>query len=111
MSKTISNVPIKHVIPGPTQVLVRQYDANQTEGGLHLPEVAQAVIHVAEKVGEDVKHVKEGDIVLLYGAAQIAGLAQVKELCALIPGDAIGGVIRGYDWRTAALGTKKRALQ
>lgn len=101
-AKTITSVPIKHVLPAPDMVLVRQHTTDETDGGLHLPERAKEVVHVAVKVGEEVKHVQEGDIVLLHGAADISALPQVKELCAIIPGDAIGGVIRRYDWKATA---------
>lgn len=99
MAKTIANVPLKHCLPMRDHVLVRQYDANKTESGLHLPEVAQAVIHVAEKVGEGVELVQEGDIVIIGVSGTMAALPQLKEMCALIHKDHIAGVLRGYDWR------------
>ena len=104
MARTIENVPVKHCLPMPGFVLVQQFDANETEAGLHLPATANAVIHIAKKVGEDVELVQEGDIVIIAATGVMAGLPQLKEMCALIHKDHISGVIRGYDWRAARKG-------
>ena len=101
MSRTIKDVPIKHVLPTEDYVLVQQYDANMSAGGLHLPERAKVVVHVARKVGSNVKNVKEGDLVILGTDRAAVAVHEVSGPAALVPGDAIAGVIRGFDWETA----------
>lgn len=104
MARVLANVPLKHVLPAPDEVLVRRFDTSETAAGLHLPDAAAEFVYVAQKVGADVKHVQEGDVVLCR-AYRAAILPYTKEPCAFVPGDEITGVIRGYDWR-AEVGPK-----
>lgn len=107
---TLKNVPIKHLKPGPDHVLVEQFDTTHTESGLQLPDMAKIIVHVAKKVGESVTHVQVGDIVILRDYGSITYVSEVKGPCALVPGGAIVGVIRGYDWKSVAYGQAREGI-
>lgn len=107
---TLKNVPIKHLHPAPDMVLVEQHDTTQTESGIQLPDVAKLVVHVAKKVGSNIKHVEPGDVVILRDYGSVTYVHEVKGPCALVPGGAIVGVIRGYDWKSVAYGQARQAI-
>jgi len=101
MAKSLSNVPLKNVVPGPEYVLVQQFDSHMSAGGLHLPDRAKVVVHIAKAVGSKVKHVQVGDIVITAQDRALVAIPEVGGNVALVPGDVIAAVIRGYNWRDA----------
>src|SRR5690606_30093069 len=103
MARTIRNVPVKHLQPAPGFVLVTQYDTTELGSGIVMPDTAKVVVQVAKKVGKGVEHVREGDLVILREGSRFTGVPEIKGQCALVHHDAIAGVIRDYDWRSAVL--------
>ncbi len=110
MAQTISGVPRKHFIPRKDHILVKRYDSTQTDGGLHLPDVARVMVFVAIKVGAEVDDVREGDILILAKREGAVAIPEIDEAdCAMIPEAMICGVIRGYDWRAKLLDEIRKA--
>ena len=101
MSRTIKDVPLKHVHPSDDFVVIEQHSAHQSAGGLHIPDRAKVAVNVVRRVGKSVTNVKEGDIVILSSDRSLVFVPECKGLVALAPKDAIAGVIRGIDWSAA----------
>jgi hypothetical protein len=96
-SGALRDVPIDKLVPAPNYVVAEKRSTGLTKGGLIIPEAIDKPVHVVVTVGENVKHVQVGDIVLIRQAKDVTApsVGEVKGEPRVIRGDDIIAVLRG----------------
>jgi co-chaperonin GroES (HSP10) len=97
----VREVPIDRLIPSPDHIVAKRIKASESRGGIIIPDAHDPSVWVAIKVGANVLHVQEGDVLLAHGNPKEVEAPTVLEVAGqpkVIRGKDIIAVIRGHKW-------------